>query len=300
LDPKVLNKISRLELRARLVVEGFLSGRHRSPYHGVSVEFAAHREYVAGDDLRHMDWKVFGKTDRYYVKRYEEETSLTCHLVVDSSESMMYAGDAGMSKFDYAATAAASLSYLILRQQDFAGLAVFDDMIRSYVPPSNNPAHMKALVHELGASERRPKTDLGMVLREISSRLRRKGMVIVFSDLFDNPENILNGLKKVRAREMDVVVFHVLDKDEIDFPFQRMYRFEGMEEELMLTADPRALRSEYQRIFRDFSETMRRGCMGQGMEYRLVNTSQMLDVILTAFLAFRAGSTAKGRRGRGT
>lgn len=294
LDPKVLNKIARLELRARLVVEGFLSGRHRSPYHGVSVEFAEHREYVPGDDLRHMDWKVFGKTDRHYIKRYEEETSLTCHLVVDGSQSMLYAGEGGVSKYDYAATAAASLAYLILRQQDFAGLAVFDEKIRSFVPPSNNPAHLKTLANELSETESLPKTDLGMVLSEIATRIRQRGMVVLISDLFDKPENILKGLKKMRAKEMDIVVFHLLDEEEITFPFQRMYRFLGMEEMLALTADPRSLQAAYLQIFDEFTDTMRRGCLSQGIDYQLVNTSHLLDVVLTAFLAHRAGG-AKGR-----
>lgn len=294
LDPKVLNKIARLELRARLVVEGFLSGRHRSPYHGVSVEFAEHREYVPGDDLRHMDWKVYGKTDRHYIKRYEEETSLTCHLVVDGSQSMLYAGEGGVSKYDYAATAAASLAYLILRQQDFAGLAVFDDKIRSFVPPSNNPAHLKTLANELSETESLPKTDLGMVLSEIATRIRQRGMVVLISDLFDKPENILKGLKKVRAKEMDIVVFHLLDEEEISFPFQRMYRFLGMEEMRALTADPRSLKAAYLQIFDEFTDTMRRGCLSQGIDYQLVNTSHLLDVVLTAFLAHRAGG-AKGR-----
>jgi len=293
LDPRVLNKISRLELRARLVVEGFLSGRHRSPYHGVSVEFAEHREYVPGDDLRHLDWKVFGKTDRNYIKRYEEETSLTCHLVVDGSESMLYKGSGAISKFDYAATAAASLAYLVLRQQDFAGLAVFDEKIRSFIPPSNNPAHLKALTHELGETKSKPKTDLGMVLSEVAHRISRRGMVIVISDLFDDPEKILKGLKTIRAKQMDIVVFHVLDKDEINFPFQRLYRFQGMEEEMFLTADPRALRAEYIKIFKEFSEKMRRGCLSQGIDYRLMNTSNLLDVVLTAFLANRAGGVTR-------
>ena len=163
------------------------------------MEFAEHREYVPGDDLRHLDWKVYGKTDRHYIKRYEEETSLTCHIVVDGSESMNYAGDHGVSKFDYAATAAASLAYLVLRQQDFVGLSVFDEKIRSFLNPSNNPAHLKALVHDLGEAESLPKTDVGMVLSEVATRVRQRGMVVLISDLFDEPEKILKGLKKLET-----------------------------------------------------------------------------------------------------
>jgi uncharacterized protein (DUF58 family) len=299
LDPRVLNKISRLELRARLVVEGFLSGRHRSPYHGVSVEFAEHREYVPGDDLRHLDWKVFGKTDRYYIKRYEEETSLTCHLVVDGSASMLYAGAGGVSKFDYASTAAASLAYLILKQQDFVGLSLFDEKIRTFVNASNNPAHLMALVHELTGAAEKEKTDIGMVLSEVASRVRQRGMVILVSDLFDEPDRILKGLKVLRAKEMDIVVFHVLDDEEIDFPFQRLYRFEGMENLLRLTADPRALRAEYLNVFHEYEERLKRGCLQQGIDYMRVKTGQMLDVVLTTFLASRLKGQAAQRRGRG-
>ena len=295
LNPEILSRISRLELRARLAVEGFLSGRHRSPYHGVSVEFAEHREYVPGDDLRHLDWKVFGKSDRYFIKRYEEETSLTCTIVVDSSRSMEYIGEGAFSKFDYAATTAAALSYLILKQQDFVGMAVFDEAVRSFIPPSNNPGHLMTLVEALSGVSPAEKTDLGAVLADIASRIRQRGMVIVISDLLDDPDNILQGLRKIRSRKQDVIVFHTLDHDEVAFPLQRIYRFEGMEDLLKLTADPRALRASYIEIFKEFADKMRRGCQHQGIDYVLLDTKRMLDVALTAFLANRAG----GGGGRG-
>jgi uncharacterized protein (DUF58 family) len=295
LDPKVLGGISRLELRARLAVEGFLSGRHPSPYHGVSVEFAEHREYVAGDDLRHLDWKVLGKSDRYFIKRYEEETSLTCHLVVDGSRSMEYSGGGRISKFDYAATAAASLAYLILRQQDFAGLAVFDDKVRSFVPPSNNPAHLMAIAEGLAATAPAEKTDVGTVLSDVASRIGQRGMVVLVSDLLSDTESVLAGIRKLRSRKQDIIVFHVLDDDEVDFPFERMFRFEGLEDLLKLTADPRALRASYLEVFEDYAAALSRGCRTQGVDYVLLRTSRSLGVALTAFLATRTG-TAAGRR----
>jgi uncharacterized protein (DUF58 family) len=276
-------------------VEGFLSGRHPSPYHGVSVEFAEHREYVPGDDLRHLDWKVLGKSDRYFIKRYEEETSLTCHIVVGASQSMKYGGEGRMTKFDYAATAAASLAYLILKQQDFAGLAVFDEEIRSFIPPSNNPVHLKAFAEGLAAASPAEKTDVGGVLSDVASRIGQRGMVVLISDLLSDPESILAGLRRLRTKKQDIIVFHTLDDDEVDFPFQRMYRFEGLEDLLKLTADPRALRASYLQVFEDYAAFLRRGCRRQGIDYTLLRSGQNLGVVLTAFLATRTG-TAAGRR----
>jgi len=298
LNPKVLSGIARLELRARLVVEGFLSGRHPSPFHGVSVEFAEHREYVPGDDLRHLDWKVLAKSDRYFIKRYEEETSLTCHIVVDASRSMLYAGDDRMDKYGYAATLAASLVYLILKQQDYAGLAIFDQGVRTFVPPSNNPGHLMKVVEALAARAPEEKTGIGPVLSDVASRVRQRGMVVVISDLLDEPEGILAGLKRLRSKKQDIIVFHTLDDDEVGFPFQRMYRFEGMEDLLNLTTDPRALRSSYLEIFGEYTRALRTGCRQNGVDYALLQTGQNLGVALTAFLATRSGRTA-GRRARG-
>jgi uncharacterized protein (DUF58 family) len=295
LNPEVLSGISRLELRARLAVEGFLSGRHPSPYHGVSVEFAEHREYVPGDDLRHLDWKVLAKSDKYFVKRYEEETSLTCHIVVDASRSMEYSGDGRMTKFGYAATAAASLAYLVLRQQDFAGLSVFDESVRTFLPASNNPAHLMNFVGALAAETAAEKTGIGAVLADVASRVGRRGMVVLISDLLAEPEEILRGLGRLRTKKQDIIVFHVLDDDEVNFPFQKLYRFEGMEDLLKLTMDPRALRASYLEVFNEHASRLRKGCRSQGVDYTLLRTGQNLGVLLTAFLATRATS-AVGRR----
>jgi uncharacterized protein (DUF58 family) len=296
LDPQVLDKVARLELRARLVVEGFVTGMHKSPYRGFSVEFAQHREYVPGDDLRHLDWKIFGKSDKFVIKQYEEETNLRAHLFLDQSESMNYAHDGGMSKFDYAATASASLAFMIQQQADAVGLTLFDETVASQVPPSNTRQSLGNLFSTLeGAQAREQKTKIGTILHELAGQLRQRGMVMIFSDLFDEPKEILQGLREIRSRGHDIVVFHVMDHDEIDFPFERMTMFEGMEQLPELLCDPRSLRDAYLREVNTFAEEIRKGCLAQQVDYVKVDTQNPLDVILTSYLSAR---TARSKRRR--
>lgn len=295
LDPKVLAKIDRLELRARLVVEGFVSGMHKSPYRGFSVEFAQHREYVPGDDIRYIDWKIFAKSDRIYIKEFEEETNLRAHLFLDQSESMAYGFDGGMSKFDYAATALASLAYLIQQQADAVGLTLFDEKIVRQVPASNTRANLANVYGSLAEAKPTAKTKIGSVLPELARELRRRGMVILFSDLFDDPDQVLLGLRALAQRRHDVVVFHVLDRDEVEFPFERMTMFEGLEAMPELLVDPKALRDAYLQEINGFQEKVRRGCLAQRIDYVRVLTSQPLDVVLSSYLALRA-SRAKRRK----
>jgi uncharacterized protein (DUF58 family) len=286
LDPKVLDKISRLDLKARLIVEGFVSGLHKSPYHGFSVEFAEHREYVPGDDIRHIDWKVFGRSDRYYIKQYEEETNLVSYVLLDVSESMRYAGN-GMTKLDYGCCIAAALSYLVVQQQDSAGMVLFDDEVRAYMPASSNPSNLKEMIQKLSEIEAREKTDLGRVFHEIAERLGNKGLVVVISDLFDDPGRILAGLRHLRHRGHDVIVFHVLDHDEVTFPLERITRFEGLENGPRIVADPRALRQGYLEEVQKFRQTVRRGCLGDRVDFVEMDTSTRLDVALSSYLARR-------------
>ncbi|MFO0985333.1 MAG: DUF58 domain-containing protein [Planctomycetota bacterium] len=290
LDPKVVDKISRLELKARLIVEGFVQGLHRSPYHGVSVEFAEHREYTPGDDLRHLDWKVFGKSDRFYIKRYEEETNLECVIVLDCSESMTYSGRAagGISKFQYGRLICAALTFLILRQRDSAGLALFDTQLTRYLPPRTNPAHLAAIVKALEADPGPQKTDLGLVLTSLAERIKHRGLVFLISDFFDEPERILAGLSRLKQKKNDVALLHVVDQDETEFPFDRLYRFEGMEGYPDLTVDARALRQAYMEAFQEFETRLRRGCAADRIDYVRMTTDQSLDVALSAYLANRA------------
>lgn len=294
LDPKVLNKITRLELRARQIVEGFVAGMHKSPYQGFSVEFAEHREYTAGDDLRHVDWKVFGRSDRLYIKEYELETNLRSHIVVDCSESMDYRSGE-VSKFDVACTIAASMAHLILRQQDAAGLVTFDKEVKSFVPSHSGKGQMAAVLGTLAQAKATNKTDLSSVLDALAERITRRGIVILISDLFDDPEKLLRALQHLRHRRQDIIVFHVLDEFELSFPFQRMTLFEGLEEYPKLLVDPRALRQAYLEEVEKFTSRIRRGCVQNRIDYCPVTTDKPLEVELTRYLAARL---AIGRGGR--
>ena len=221
LDPRILAKIAALELRARLVVEGLVSGMHRSPYHGYSVEFAEHREYAQGDDIRHIDWKVFGRTNKYYIKEYEEETNLSCYLVVDCSESMTYQSDpGGLSKHAYGIAVAASLAYLALQQRDSVGLAAFDETISRFIRPTNNPTQWKTIVQELDKAPGARKTSLRAVLDDLTERIHRRALVILISDLFDDPDAVLEGLKRLRYGQNEIIVFNLLDHAELGLPFR--------------------------------------------------------------------------------
>lgn len=294
LDPRVLNKVGRLELRARLVVEGFVTGMHKSPYRGFSVEFAQHREYVPGDDLRHLDWKIFGKADRFVVKQYEEETNLRAHLFLDQSESMNYGHEGGMAKFDYAATACASLAFLIQQQADAVGLTLFDEKVARQVPPSNTRQNLGNLFGALEqAKARQQKTKVGAVLHELASQLKQRGMVLIFSDLFDDPDAVMKGLREIRSRGHDIVVFHVLDRDEVEFPFERMTLFRGLEQMPELLCDPKSLREAYLAEIEAFAARIKKGCLAQRIDYVRVVDDQPLDVVLTSYLSAR---TARAKR----
>ncbi|MBI2932979.1 MAG: DUF58 domain-containing protein [Planctomycetes bacterium] len=286
LDPKILNKVTRLDLKARHIVEGFVAGMHKSPYRGFSVEFAAHREYSPGDDLKHLDWKVFGRSDRLYVKQYELETNLRSHVLLDTSESMDYKSGE-LSKLELACFIAASMSYLILRQQDSVGIVTFDKEVKSKVPSSSSMGHLRAILGTLAGASAQNKTDLATVLHVMAERLKRRGLVILISDLFDDPDKILKGLQHFRSRRHDVIVFHVLDEYELTFPFQRMTLFEGMEEYPKLLVDPRALRQAYLEEVDRFCQKLRRGCVQQMVDYVQISTDRQLDVELTKYLASR-------------
>ena len=288
LDPKILAKIARLEIKARLIVEGFISGMHRSPYPGVSVEFAEHREYVPGDDIRHIDWKVFGRSDRFYIKQYEEETNLSSYILMDASESMQYGSD-GVSKYQYGSYIAAALAYLLMNQQDAVGLGVFDEDIRTFLPASASQTHFLNLIGELDRQESAQKTDLGSILSNFADRVKKKGLIVIISDMFDSFERIRRGLKYIRHKNHEIMLFHVLDEDEITFPFQRMTLFEGLEDYPELLADPPALRQAYLEEIESFQAELRRTCRNNRIDYVRIHTGEKLDVALTSYIAGRAG-----------
>lgn len=270
------------------------SGGRRGHGVGSSLEFHDFRDYVPGDDLRHLDWKIFGKADRFVIKQYEEETNLRAHLFLDQSESMNYAHDGGMSKFDYAATACASLAFLIQQQADAVGLCLFDEKVAKQVPPSNTRQNLGNVFGALeGAKAREQKTKIGGVLHELASQIRQRGMVLIFSDLFDDPELVVKGLREIQSRGHDIVVFHVLDKDEVEFPFERMTLFRGLEQLPELLCDPKSLRDAYLAELEGFAERIRKGCLGQRIDYVRVVNSMPLDVVLTSYLSARTARTKR-------
>ena len=293
LDPKTLTKIGSLDLKARLIVEGYISGLHKSPYHGFSVEFAEHREYSFGDDLKHLDWKVLGKTDRYYIKQYEEETNLRSYILLDTSESMKYASPGNVSKLEYACYIAASLTYMLIQQQDSVGLVLFDNTIKKFIPASASPAHMRLVLHELGQIVPEQRTDTGGIFHDLAERIKRKGLVVILSDLFDDPEKLLFGLQHFRHKRHEVIVFQILDDYEIRFPFEQMTLFEGYEGWQELLCDPRALRKGYLEEYELFSDKMKRGCRNNKIDFVPINTKNPLDVVLSAYLANRLNTRYK-------
>lgn len=287
-DPRTLAKLQTLALRARHVVEGYVAGLHRSPSRGFSIEFAEHREYSPGDDLRYVDWKAFGRTDKFYLKQFEDETNLICYLVLDTSESMRYVGpDSPWSKFDHAACAATSLAWLVLQQQDAVGLSTYDDQVRDFVRPSSSPAQLQVLLNTLDDCEPRRKTATGRVLHDLAERFRRRGVVFLFSDLFDDLDELMVGVKHLRHRPHDVIVVHTLDAAEIDFPFRRPMLFRGLEQLSDLRTDPRGLRQAYLQHMQKFRQSVQARCRELQVDYVCIRNDMPLDATLSAFLAHR-------------
>lgn len=286
-DPKVLAGISNLSLRARWVVEGMMSGVHRSRSKGFSVEFEEHREYSPGDEIRRIDWKALGKFDRYFIKEYEDETNLRAYLLVDTSGSMDYASD-GITKFDYGCTLAASLAYLILRQQDAAGLVTFSDHIEAFIPPKAKRDYLLQILHALENRGPAGETNVGRILEEIAGQIKRRGLVVLVSDLLDEPEKILKGLRLFRFKGNDVIVFHLLDPAELSLPFDGNILFEDLEElNLRVVADPRTIRKTYREVVEEFTSRMRQECHDNVIDYQLISTSTPLDQALASYLSWR-------------
>ncbi len=290
LDPVALAKLGTMQLKARTVVEGALSGLHRSPHHGSSVEFAEHKEYSPGDEIRHIDWKAYAKFDRYYVKRFEQETELSAYLLLDSSGSMAYRG-AGVSKLEYAAYLAAALTYLMIRQQDRVGLLAFGGDDLRYLPPRAHANHLHDLLmtlEKVAADGGRGTTLVAPALDRVAELARRRrSLVIVLSDLFDPSPQVVNLLRRLRVMRHDVAVLHVVDDHELELPFEGVTLFESLEDERRLIADPRAIRSAYLRELDEFLGRLRQG-LGEGdVEYQLVRTSQPVERTLLDFLVPR-------------
>jgi uncharacterized protein (DUF58 family) len=294
LEPRTLARIASLDLRARLVIEGLMAGMHRSPYQGISVEFAQHRQYVPGDDIRHVDWKVFGKTDKIYLKQYLEETNLHLICIVDASESMGYSsvgdGKNSWSKYDHATAIAAALSYLAIQQQDSVGLAIFDNDLKRYFKPSNSPGQWKILTRELTMVPRLKKTNTGRVLDQLAEKLTHRSLIVLLSDFFDDIESIKKGLRHLRYRKHEIMAFQILDPMEIDFPFEDVTLFKGLEEQGQLLTEPQSLRAGYLAELGRFTDELKKMCRGMHIDFTRMNSGEPLDVALSGFLAIRAAS----------
>ena len=293
LDPDAISRAEALGLHARYVVEGYMAGEHKSPYRGFAIEFAQHREYSPGDDTRHLDWKVLGRTDRYYIKQYEQETNYIANILLDGSESMQY-GSGKYTKLQYGKMMAACLSYLILHQRDAVALGIFDENMRDYAPRSDNKGTIYNIMGRLAAFDGTEKTDIAKTLHDLAVQLRRKGIVIIISDFFDEEDAILDGIQHLRFGGHEVIVLHTLDPDELDFPFQGLVEFHGLEQIPKLLTRPAEIRKTYQRVFGDFMKRIRRGCENNHVHYVQVDTSQPLSQVLSSYLTFRL-RTAKSK-----
>ena len=275
----MLNSIS---MKAKLVVEGYIIGQHRSPYHGFSVEFSEHRSYEPGDEVKHIDWKLYGKTNRLYVKRYEEETNLRAHLILDTSKSMSYTSNK-VSKLDYGSYLLAALSYLMISQQDAAGVVLFDEKIRSFIPPKSTPSHLNTLLNVLDAPKTGNDTKIESVLHQMAERINKRGLVIIISDLLDEPKNILKGLKHFRHKKQEVILFHILDRNELEFEFENRTKFVDMESGEEITTDPWHIKNDYKNLILDIQKYYRRNCRLNKIDYVPLYTDDSLDKGLSEY-----------------
>lgn len=287
LQPDIVSKLKGMELRARMVVEGFIAGMHKSPYHGFSVEFAEHRQYMPGDNIRAIDWKVFAKTDRYYIKKYEEETNLKGYLLLDCSRSMAYRSGQRLTKLDYAGLLSGALSYMMLHQRDAVGLVAFDDKIRRYIPPRSKAGHLHVLLKEIADQTPSEKTDIAVALHEMAERIKRRGLVIILSDLLDEPSKIVSGLRHFRYNGHEVILFHILDPRERDFAFGAEAVFKDMETGEEVTTLPFQIKKDFAKMAKAFAAEIASACRQSNIDYHPIDTAMPFDKALYGFLAKR-------------
>ncbi|MBN1779772.1 DUF58 domain-containing protein [bacterium] len=286
LQPETVSRLSRLDLVARLVVEGFITGLHKSPYHGFSVEFSEYRPYMPGDPLKSMDWKVWGRTERFYVKQFEEETNLKAYLLLDASGSMNFKSGA-ISKFQYGSYISAALSYLMLLQRDAVGLVTFDEKMRSFLPPRSVMSYLNVLLQEIDGLKPGGDTRLSVTFHDLAERLKRRGLVIVLSDLMDDPDSVLSALKHFRHRKHEVIVFHILDPLELDFSYGTDTEFIDMENDEKIITQPWHIRRAYMERMNAFTERFKRECRQHRIDYVFMDTGQPFDAALIGYLNFR-------------
>ena len=283
LQPEIVAQLNSMLLRAKMVVEGSIIGKHRSPYHGFSVEFAEHRSYGFGDEIRHIDWKLFGKTDRLYIKRYEEETNLSAHLILDISNSMLY-GSKKITKLKYANSLIASLAYLMINQQDATGLVQFSNKINRFILPKSRPSHLNVILSQLDDNLTEPDTNIEPVLHEMAERISKRGLIVLCSDLMDNPEKIINGLKHFRHKKQEVIVFHIFDRKEFKFDFKSRIKFLDMETKQEIDSEPWHIRDSYTKLVSDLQKYFIRNCRKNLIDYIPVFTDQSLESCIIEYL----------------
>lgn len=287
LDPETVARLGSMELRARLVVEGFITGLHRSPFHGFSAEFSEHRQYRPGDELKHIDWRIYGRSNRYYVKQYEDETNLRCTIAVDVSASMKYASTGHVSKFTYATSLAAALSYLVLRQRDAAGLALYDTDVRTYLPARSKMSYVQEVLRTLEDATPSEGTRTAQALHRLAERIGRRGLVVIISDLFDDPASVIQALRHFRHDRHDVLVIHILDPREVDFDFGSAAVFKDMESGEEMTTQPVHVKRSYRMAVEQFCDEIKRGCFAQNIDYARITTDKPFDIALKEYLTIR-------------
>ena len=286
LTPDIISRLNNLSLKARFVVEGFIVGLHKSPYHGFSVEFSEHRAYGAGDEIRHVDWKLWGKTDRFFIKQFEEETNLKSYLLVDQSLSMTYKSK-NITKLEYAQILAASLGYLMLKQQDAVGLTLFDDRIRVNIPARSKRSHLNIILSQMQNIIAGPETTIAPVLHKTAEAIKKRGLIILISDLFDDPDKVLSGLQHFRYKGHEVIVFHVLDPQELTLDFTQRTRFRDMESGEEIVTDPWHIQSDYQKSMEQFCDYIKSNCRQKNIDYVQLSTDLPLDIALSEYLIKR-------------
>ncbi len=287
LAPSVISKLKTLELRARMVVEGFMVGLHKSPYHGFSVEFSQHRPYMQGDSLKNIDWKVYAKSEKFFIKQFEEETNLLGHIFIDVSKSMDYKHSSDVTKLDYAITLAAALAYVMMDQQDSVGLAVFSDKVHNYLPPKSNRVYLKTLLTALSQIKPAGITSTAKSLDSIADKIKKRGLTIIISDFFDDPDSILTALKHIHFKKNEVIVFQILDPVEKSFGFDRDAVFVDVETGEQMTTQPHQIQRAYREAMNDYLTKIKNGCLNYGIEYNLIDTSQPFDKALMSYFAKR-------------
>jgi len=286
MDVPTINKIDNLFLRAKLVVEGFIIGMHKSPYHGFSVEFSEHRPYGYGDEIKYIDWKLWGKTDRFYIKQFEEETNLKCHVILDKSSSMSY-GSHSVNKFEYSKCLAASLIYLMIKQQDAVGLTTFDEKLNVTIPPKSKVSHLNLLLQTMHNAETGGETDISLLLHSLAESIHKRGLIILISDLIDNEKDIIKGLRHFRHKGHEVIVFHIIDPKESNLDYDENINFIDLENQKELKIDARQIKSQYNKAFENFCNYYKNECIKNNIDYLPINTIDSLDNSLMQYLIKR-------------